>query len=162
MEVSVVIVPAGEEHLEEACRIAVEAWGTIHESYSERIGEEMHDAIFSDWERAKTDSVKYGLMSGRGFVALVDGKVAGFISYKVDECKKLGEILANAVSGKFRGLGIGSRMYEFVLSEMRKEGMKYATVSTGLDDGHAPARRAYEKMGFEKNLPSVKYFMELE
>lgn len=42
------------------------------------------------------------------------------------------------------------------------EGMKYATVSTGLDDGHAPARRAYEKMGFSKNLPSVKYYMEPE
>ena len=31
------------------------------------------------------------------------------------------------------------------------------TVSTGLDEGHAPARRAYERAGFEKHLDSVTY-----
>ena len=162
MNSEVVIVPAKEEHLEEAAKIAVYAWTGIHESYAERLGEEMHEELFDGWEMAKVNSVKVGLMSGRGYVALVDGKVAGFISYRVEKEKGLGEILANAVSGEFRGMGIGHKMYEFVLAKMREEGMKYATVSTGLDDGHAPARRAYEKMGFSKNLPSVKYYMELE
>jgi GNAT superfamily N-acetyltransferase len=69
--------------------------------------------------------------------------------------------MENAVSLDFRGMGIGTKMYEFVLDKMRTEGMKYASVSTGLDDGHAAARRSYEKAGFEKNLPSIKYFMEL-
>ena len=162
MYTSVIIVPAKEEHLEEVCKIAIEAWSEIHASYAELIGNELHDALFNDWEKSKTDSVKLGLMSGRGYVALVDGKVAGFISYTVNEEKCLGEILSNAVSKEYKGMGIGTKMYELVLSKIREEGMKYATVSTGLDDGHAPARRAYEKMGFKKNLPSVKYFMELE
>ena len=38
---------------------------------------------------------------------------------------------------------------------------KPITVTTGLDDGHAPARRAYEKAGFEKNLPSLTYYKKL-
>ena len=43
------------------------------------------------------------------------------------------------------------------LEEMRQEGMIAVTVSTGLDEGHAPARRAYERAGFEKHLDSVTY-----
>ena len=108
------------------------------------------------------DSVINNFKAGRGYVALVDGKVAGFITYRMDTNLGMGEILANAVSSDFRGMGIGPKMYDFILAKMREEGMKYVTVSTGLDDGHAPARKAYEKMGFKKNLPSVKYYMELE
>ena len=56
---------------------------------------------------------------------------------------------------------IAPQMYNFVLEKMREEGMLYAKVHTGLDDGHIPARRAYQKVGFEKNLPSVDYYMKL-
>ena len=34
-------------------------------------------------------------------------------------------------------------------------GMRAATVSTGGDDSHAAARRAYEKAGFSARIPSV-------
>ena len=34
--------------------------------------------------------------------------------------------------------------------------MEYATVGTGLNEGHAPARRVYEKAGFE---PVIEYRM---
>ena len=100
-------------------------------------------------------------MRGRGYVALLDGKVVGYISYHIHEETKTGEIVGNAVSAEARGMGIGPKMYQFVLDKMREEGMIFARVHTGLDDGHAPARRAYEKAGFEKNLPSVDYFMKL-
>jgi hypothetical protein len=33
--------------------------------------------------------------------------------------------------------------------------MQAATVSTGGDPSHAPARRAYEKAGFSAQIPSV-------
>lgn len=158
----ITIVPAKSEYIESAERIAVAAWTKIHESYKECIGEKMHDDIFKDWENDKINSVRAGLLSGMGYVALAENEVAGFISYRVEKDKAVGEILANAVDEKFRGLGIGGKMYEFVLSEMKREGVKYAVVNTGLDEGHAPARRAYEKIGFKKNLPSVKYYMELE
>lgn len=44
---------------------------------------------------------------------------------------------------------------------MKNEGMIYATVSTGLDDAHTPARRAYEKADFDKALENVRYYKEL-
>ena len=162
MNSEIIIVPAAEEHFEESGKIAIAAWNGIHDAYIERIGNEIHDLIFRNWEQAKVDSVINSFKAGKGYVALVDGKVAGFITYRMDKNLGMGEILANAVSSDFRGMGIGPKMYDFILSKMREEGMKYVTVSTGLDDGHAPARRAYEKMGFKKNLPSVKYYMELE
>ena len=46
-------------------------------------------------------------------------------------------------------MGIGPKLYDKVLQTMKEQGMEYATVTTGLDDGHAPARRAYQKAGFE-------------
>ena len=99
--------------------------------------------------------------SGRGYVALVDGKIAGFIFYVIDKDKKMAYLEENAVSPKFRGLGIASKMYEFVLNKMREDGMLYATVTTGLDNAHAPARHAYEKVGFSSPIESVRYHIAL-
>lgn len=39
--------------------------------------------------------------------------------------------------------------------------MALATVSTGGDPSHAPARRAYEKAGFGPGLPSVYLYRVL-
>ena len=161
MNEDITIISAEQEHISAAGDIAVIAWAAIHEAYIERMGKEMHDEILAGWQDRKRKSVETSLLAGRGYVALVDGIVAGFISYRVNPDNKTGEIMENAVSPDFRGMGIGTKMYEFVLEKMRTEGMKYASVSTGLDDGHAAARRSYEKAGFEKNLPSIKYFMEL-
>ncbi len=39
--------------------------------------------------------------------------------------------------------------------------MIYTMVMTGLDDAHAPARRAYEKAGFDKHIENIRYYREL-
>jgi hypothetical protein len=46
-------------------------------------------------------------------------------------------------------------MYEFVMERMKQGGMAVATVGTGGDPGHLPARRAYEKAGFGPAVPSL-------
>jgi hypothetical protein len=46
-------------------------------------------------------------------------------------------------------------MYEFAIAQMKEAGMRVATVGTGGDPSHAPARRAYEKVGFAVQIPSV-------
>ena len=158
---SVEIVPAQEEYIENACEIAIRAWTPIRQIFRRDLGDELYEAHFTGWQASKRAGVAGQLRSGRGYVALLDGKVVGFISYRVDEATRSGEICGNAVDPGCRGMGIGPKMYDFVLEKMKAEGMEYATVVTGLDDGHAPARRAYEKAGFEKNLPSVKYFKKL-
>jgi hypothetical protein len=39
--------------------------------------------------------------------------------------------------------------------------MRVATVGTGGDPSHAPARRAYEKAGFDREIPSVWMYRPL-
>jgi hypothetical protein len=50
---------------------------------------------------------------------------------------------------------------EFALARMRDAGMKVATVSTGGDPSHVPARRAYRKARFDVEIPSVWICREL-
>lgn len=68
---------------------------------------------------------------------------------------QVGEIGLNAVHPEQAGQGIGTVMYNFSVAKMKEVGMKVATVATGRDPSHAPARRAYEKAGFTVQIPSV-------
>jgi len=94
-------------------------------------------------------------------VTEVDGEVAGFITHAIDRARRVGTIHYNAVSPDFQGMGIGSLQVERVLEVFREAGMQYATVGTGLNEGHAPARRIYEKNGFKPLIQYVMYAREL-
>jgi len=48
-----------------------------------------------------------------------------------------------------------------VFERFRQEGMRYAKVTTGLDEAHARARRAYERAGFNVRQEDVTYYKEL-
>ncbi|MBR1969851.1 MAG: GNAT family N-acetyltransferase [Clostridia bacterium] len=155
------IVPCEEKHIDEAIKLTYAAWQPIFDGYKKALGEKMFNEYYSDWKETKYKRVYEGLLSERGYVALIENKVAGFIFYIVDEGTKTGIVEENAVSTEFRGLGIAQKMYDFVFDKMRSEGMVYSMVGTGLDDAHAPARRAYEKAGFNKSISSIRYYKEL-
>ena len=74
---------------------------------------------------------------------------------------EVGVISSNAVDPEVRGHGIGPKTVCFFQDRMRQEGLQYAQVSTGLDDGHAPARCAYAKTGFEKDFGRISYTRKL-
>lgn len=95
------------------------------------------------------------------FVAEMEGTIIGFCSISFDRTLKVGEISMNAVDPEHQGQGVGASMFDHALHRMRAEGMKVATVGTGGDESHAPARRAYEKAGFGPALPSVYMYRML-
>ena len=95
------------------------------------------------------------------YVIKLSSKIVGFISIKTDEQNLVGEIGLNAIHPDYSNRGLGTKMYEFAIREMKDKGMKVATVATGGDPSHAPARRAYEKAGFDIQIPSVWYCKEL-
>lgn len=168
MNTDITIIPATKEYFEDVKKIAVAAWTPIHKVRRGLLGEEIYNYAWTGWQKAKCDSVIKALDPEndgyKGYVAILDGKVAGFISYRVISGNPdIGRIGNNAVSPEFSGRGIGATMYKFVLDEMQKSGLKYASVFTGLDDGHAPARRAYEKAGFDKarSTQTIEYYMKL-
>ncbi len=162
MERNIKFVGFKEEYASKIGEIAVDAWTPIRASFKQILGEELYDAFYTGWQAKKIANVINEMKGERAFVVLVDGQVAGFISYIVNKDTKSGDICDNAISTDFRGLGLGKKMYDFILTKMKDEGLEYAQVTTGLDDGHAPARRAYEKAGFTVGLPSICYFKKLD
>ena len=87
---------------------------------------------------------------------------AVFIGFLVYECHRdeTGEVLLLAVRPECQNLGIGTELNITALERMKAAGMKLAVVGTGGDEGHAPARRSYEKAGYTA-LPLVRYYKDL-
>ncbi len=154
-----IITRPDEADIEAAALLGGEAWADIYACYREELGDELFEAYMKGWKARKIDGVRRELKTQNSWVTKLDGKVVGFIAYKVDG--EYAEILGNAVSPDCRGMGLGKAQYLFVLDRMREEGAKYVSVTTGGDDGHAPARRAYESVGFKAFTPSRTYRMKL-
>jgi len=144
--------------------IAAAAWVPVFTCWEKRLGQDVFPHVYGDWEQQKRAQIRKACDPDDRAVMLVaeiDGRIVGFISYYLDESRRIGEIGNNAVHPDFQGRGIGPRMYARVLERMRQAGMKVAKVLTGLDEAHIPARRAYEKVGFAANLQSIEYYQAL-
>ena len=140
--------------------IAKECWQGIYDGYRAQLGEEFYGIVYAtDPLLVKGDKVAGVVMDGRAFVAEIDGQICGFATYAVEG--EVGSLKDNAVKKGFQGLGIAGRLYDAVFAKLRENGCKLVRVGTGLDDAHAPARRAYAKMGFETALSSVTYYKKL-
>lgn len=86
----------------------------------------------------------------RCFVAVRDGQVAGFCCYSIDTARKRGIVGYNGVARAHQGHGLGSGMIDFIMKKIKSEDVTHAVVIVQDNDAHAPARRIYEKQGFEK------------
>lgn len=156
----IMVSPCKEEQIPDCVRISVTSYEKIHDVYAALLGDEIHDGVMGSWRQNKAKTIEQQQKGKNAVVALADGTVAGFVSYAV--INGVGHISNNAVDPAFRGLGIAGHLYTSALEGMKKDGVSYATVQTGLDDGHASARRAYQKVGFEKNLPYITLYQKLE
>ncbi len=158
------IRPARDEDLRRMKEIALRAWEPIYADYEARMGEELFSLLWPEgWQDEKAGQVADHFQGWPEWclVAELDGQVAGFITFILDTEHRIGEIGNNAVDPDYQGRGIGSAQYGHVLELFRKQGMAYARVGTGLDQVHAPARAAYEKVGFELMIPMGTYYRKL-
>ena len=152
---NVVIVPASDMHVEDVMKITVSAWTPIRLEQKRLLGDTLYKRFFDGWEERKCLEVKDDfLASGKdgtfGYTALMDGKVAGFVTrLRSTSVPYMGIIGNNAVDPAYSGKGIGGAMHSYIIGEMEKEGMTHVGVFTGCDYAHAPARRAYETVGFD-------------
>ena len=156
----VIIRRALPSDIDAACRIAKECWSEIYTGYRSQLGDGIYDSVYSDDPlEIKAEKIKSAILDGRVFVAERDGLVAGFASFLAEG--KIGYLKENAVYPDFRGKGIASKLYSAVFEELRHAGCEVVRVGTGLDEAHAPARRAYQKEGFEASLSSIVYYKKL-
>ena len=158
-----IIRSARDDDLEKIREIAVAAWKPIYVSFRKLIGEEIFDSVYSQWQKDKADQVSnhYKQYPETTLVTEYNGEVIGFITYNLFNQKKLGVIGNNAIKPEFQGRGFGTKQYQKVLEIFRENGMLYAEVTTGSDESHAPARSAYEKVGVEHKIHSVRYYRKL-
>ena len=158
------IRPIRPDEVETIAEIAVRAWEPIFRERAEVLGEDlMRRNSGGDWREAKANAIRkhceWDLETV--FVTELGGQVVGFITFAPFREKGIIEIGNNAIDPDYQGHGLGSAQYQHVLDWARGEGLRYAKVMTGLDDCHAAARAAYEKVGFDRGVPSITYYMEL-
>ncbi|MFZ9858163.1 MAG: GNAT family N-acetyltransferase [Roseiflexaceae bacterium] len=140
------------------------AFAPVFASFHQILGAEISDIVHrnNDAEQAQyLASILAPNSEWELHVATQDDLVIGFVSIQINHTTTVGEIGLNAVHPDWSGAGIGTTLYTFALDRMRAAGMRAATVSTGGDDSHAPARRAYQKAGFAVGIPSIWYCQEL-
>ena len=134
------------------------AFAPIFASFRAILGKEISEVTQARDDEAQAEYLASLFLPSSGwelYVAEHEGLVVGFVSIQLNRETSIGEIGLNALHPDFAGAGIGTAMYEAVLERMREAGMHVATVSTGGDSSHAPARRAYQKAGFNVGIPSI-------
>ena len=144
-------------------KIAIRAWEGIYESYRKIHGEELYQRLFSNAPASKGDEVGRFCeqFPDNAWVCEEAGRVVGFITFQLNAEQKIGILNNNAVDPDCGLKGIGQQMYAAVLDHFRRLGMDYAQVTTGLDEGHVRARRAYERAGFNIHKDMTTYYMKL-
>ncbi len=147
--------PSDDASLEEIRRAA---FAPVFASFRAILGDEIYELAQAREDRGQADLLR-SMMTPDSvwevFVAEVDAQPVGFVAVRIEVDARLGEIGLNAVHPAHAGHGVGTVMYEHALDHMRRAGVRVATVGTGGDASHAPARRAYEKVGFDVAIPSV-------
>ncbi|WP_237726658.1 GNAT family N-acetyltransferase [Corallococcus coralloides] len=134
------------------------AFEPVFASFRALLGDEIYALAQAKQDAGQAEMLRGLIAPDSGwdvFAAEVDMRVVGFIAVKVDPETLIGEIGLNAVHPAHAGHGVGTSLYEFALGHMKRAGARVATVATGGDASHAPARRAYEKAGFHAAIPSV-------
>lgn len=142
-------------------RIREAAFAPVFRSFRDIVGPEVAAVAFAgaDAEQAKLlDTICAEGAAHRVLVVECCGAIVGFVAFTLDHDSRIGEIGLNAVHPDHAGQGLGRWMYEAVLGQMREAGMAVATVATGGDPSHEPARRAYAAAGFGPAIPSVHLY----
>lgn len=156
LEISIRSASPDDQTVLEAVREA--AFAPVFASFRSILGDDIYEAA-----QAREDQAQAGLLASllepsstwETYVIEQAHKIVGFVSIQMNQETRVGEIGLNAVHPVHAGKGIGTLMYRFVLQRMREAGMTVATVATGGDPSHEPARRAYRKSGFNVEIPSV-------
>ena len=161
---TLVIRPYRKADRARVLEICIAAFEPIHNGFREALGSRVFKLQYQDWREQYAATLRK--ISTRDPVRKVhvvelDGAVAGFIFTVMDAKRKTGEIGLNAVDPRVQGRGIGRAMYEFALKDLKERGAAIACVGTGGDAAHAPARRAYQAIGFDKALPGLHLFKVL-
>ena len=150
-----------DKDLEAIVQLSLLAWEPVFHSFQKILGPNIFPLLYPDWRKIQKEVVETTCQDKARFKVLVvdiDEKVVGFLAYELKE--EIGEVYLLAMHPDYQNQGLGTELNIIAFEKMKAAGMKLVEVGTGGDEGHAPARRAYEKAGYTA-LPLVRYFKEL-
>jgi ribosomal protein S18 acetylase RimI-like enzyme len=148
-------------------RLTIDGYRPIQESYVAMIGAEAYDAVRHEpelsWEERKCAQNRrlFEAHPDQLWVLDRDGDIFGYVTFWLFPERSYGHIDNNALRADAAGKGWATFMYRHVLDHFRAQGLRFAHVDTGLDDAHIAARRAYEAVGFDRQIPIVEYWQDL-
>jgi ribosomal protein S18 acetylase RimI-like enzyme len=154
----VVMRPARADDLPHLDEVRQAAFAPVFAAFRAMLGEDIYALAQAREDEAQGALLISLLAPASGWEVYAAERaetVVGFVAIQLNHETHVGEIGLNAVHPDHAGQGIGTAMYHFALARMKDAGMRVATVATGRDPSHAPARRAYEKAGFTVHIPSV-------
>lgn len=157
------IRPLADSDIDAVLELSILAWAPVFDSFARVLGPTIYERLYPNWEQSQREAVANVVRDRACFtvwVPEVEGKVVGFVAYTLNYEAKIGEIYMLAVHPAYQNRGIGTQLNAFALEKFKASGMLLATVGTGGDPGHAPARRSYEKAGFTP-LPLVHYYKDV-
>jgi ribosomal protein S18 acetylase RimI-like enzyme len=152
--------------------IRARAFATVFASFRSLLGDFVYDHAQRPQDEAQEELLLKLIQGREGWELWVaeirdsgpveSDPIVGFVAIGIDRQTGIGEIGLNAVDPAHQARGIGSSLYRFAFDRMREAGLRVATVSTGGDASHEPARRAYRKAGFDREIPSTWMCRSLE
>ena len=148
-------------------RLTAVAYAPIQESFVAMLGEDCYEVVRSEprlsWEvrKARQNRSLYAEHPDQVWVLDDEGTILGFVTFWLFPERGYGHIDNNGIDPTRVGGGWATFMYRAVLERFRELGLAFAHVDTGLDDAHIPARRAYEAVGFDRQVPNVDLWQRL-
>lgn len=149
----------------ELIALAIRAWAGVEESVDAALGSPLDRLATPSWAAHHEAVVRDACQSTGSSVIVAeddDGQLAGFVAFTVHPetpgMSEYGEITVLAVDPPARRSGLGRRLLDHAVDELRAAGAPVIMVSTGGDAGHAPARELYESAGF-RMLPIAQYWL---
>ncbi|WP_176611527.1 GNAT family N-acetyltransferase [Actinomadura sp. WMMB 499] len=147
------------DDLELLIDLTVRAFGPIQDGIRRQLGDELFDRQNGQWRedyrRALIELTAPDRLD-RFVVADVDGEPAGYAAWTShpDTAGLRGEVELLAVDPRHQRAGAGRALIDAACDAMRAAGCVVASVATGGDAAHTPARAAYAAAGFT-SLPTV-------
>ncbi len=156
------IEPYSAEHLAGIVHLSLRAWAPVFKSIEQEMGPEKYREYYPDWRTSQQADVERVCSNAkmRVWTALDGDTPFGFVGVKTHADENMGEVYMVAVDPDAQGQGIASRLIDVAVDWMKREGLTMVIIDTGMDAGHAPARRAYEKLGFEM-WPVARFYKSI-
>jgi GNAT superfamily N-acetyltransferase len=144
-------------------QVCVAAFTPVHEGFEQALGSEIFAREYPGWQARYADDIRALVADPNIQLHVVEDAdaIAGFVTTRIDLARKVGELGLNAIDPAQQGKGIGKEMYAFALRNLKERGADYVYVGTGADVAHAPARAAYEAVGFDRSIPVIYYYRRL-